>query len=69
MNTVSEAIAHFKTLHYTYLNSVELQFIHMANGGDGTEAQEGEIRNTYYPTWTTNMFQEVCDKMGWDWQS
>ena len=48
------------------LNSIEVQFMHMAKGGDGSEAMEGEIRKTYYPTWSNKDFKSVCVEMGWD---
>ena len=51
------------------LNSIEVQFVHMAKGGDGSEAMEGEIRNTYYPTWSTEDFQTMCNRMGWDFKT
>jgi hypothetical protein len=38
----------------------------MAKGGDGSEAMEGEIRKTYYPTWSNKDFKLVCVEMGWD---
>ena len=50
------------------LTSMEVQFTHMAQGGDGTAASEGEIRKTYYPTWSTKDFQTVCDVLGWDYR-
>ena len=51
------------------INSIEAQFIHMAQGGDGSAAMEGEIRKTYYPTWSTKDFQTMCDRMGWDFKT
>ena len=65
--TVRDTITRFKTLRPGMINSIEVQFIHMAQGGDGSAAHEGEIRNKYYPGWTTQMFQQVCNEMGWDW--
>ena len=53
---------------YSMLRSCEVQFRHMAQGGDGTAASEGEIRKTYYPHWTTQNFRTVCDVMGWDYR-
>ena len=47
------------------LNSIETQFIHMAQGGDGTAAWEGEIRKTFYPEWENADFKVVCEAMGW----
>ena len=68
---IQDKIAHFgmmkKNGYYSLLRSVEAQFIDMAQGGDGTAAMEGEIRNTYYPTWSTKNFQTVCDVMGWEY--
>lgn len=66
---ISNKIKHFQTLPRGMAISVECQFIHMAQGGDGSEAQEGEIRQTYYPTWTTEDFQKVCRSMGWDYKT
>ena len=63
-------IAHFKKLkgmnQSSMLTSIEVQFIHMAQGGDGTAAMEGEIRKAYYPTWTNKDFESACEVMGWD---
>ena len=50
------------------LLSIEVQFRHMAQGGNGEAAHEGEIRATYYPTWSTKDFQTVCDVFGWDYR-
>ena len=64
-------ISHFQKLEenkrHSMLNSVSLQFRHMAQGGDGTAASEGEIRKQYYPTWSTKDFRTVCKVMGWDY--
>jgi|TARA_R110001592_G_scaffold275122_5_gene542123 hypothetical protein len=64
-------ISHFQKLkenkRHSMLNSVSLQFRHMAQGGDGTAASEGEIRKQYYPTWSTKDFRTVCKVMGWDY--
>ena len=65
-------IAHFQKLRENnrrgMLNSIEAQFIHMAQGGDGTAAMEGEIRKTYYPTWADKDFKSACQIMGWKWE-
>jgi len=65
-------ITHFQKLKANnrtgMLYSIKLQFIHMAQGGDGTAAMEGEIRKTYYPTWTDKDFKSACQTMGWDWE-
>jgi len=62
-------IAHFKKLkeknRHSMLLSISLQFRHMAQGGDGTAASEGEIRKQYYPDWSNKDFQTVCSVMGW----
>ena len=50
------------------LNEVEIQFIHMAQGGDGSAAKMGDVRNTYYSGWDDTFFQLVCDGMDWDWR-
>jgi len=50
------------------LNEAEIQFIHMAQGEDGSAAEMGYIRNTYYSGWDNTFFQLICDGMGWDWR-
>ena len=50
------------------VNSISTQFRHMAQGGNGDAAAEGEIRKTYYPEWTTQDFRKVCDVFGWDYR-
>ena len=68
---IQDKIAHFRMMKengfHSFLRSTELQFIDMAQGGDGTAAMEGEIRKTYYPEWSTKNFQTVCDVMGWEY--
>ena len=68
---LQQRIEHFQKMkakgRISQLRSIETQFIHMARGGDGTAAHEGEIRKTYYPTWSTKDFQTVCDVFGWDY--
>ncbi len=49
--------------------SISTQFMHMAQGGNGDAAHEGEIRETYYPEWSTKDFQTVCDVFGWDYRA
>ncbi len=51
------------------LNEVEMQYIEMAQGGDGSIAMMGNIRKEYYGTMPDVFFQRVCDEMGWDWRS
>ncbi len=60
-------IARFNKMRSGILYSIKLQFVHMAQDGDGTAAMEGEIRKTYYPHWSTKNFQVVCDAMGWEY--
>jgi len=64
-------IAHFQRLNeqkrHSQMLSIEVQFRHMAQGGNGDAASEGEIRKQYYPTWSTKDFQTVCKVMGWDY--
>jgi len=66
-------IQHFKKMikagRWGMLASIEAQFVHMAKGGDGSDAMEGEIRKTYYPTWSTEDFQTMCNRMGWDFKT
>ena len=68
---LQQRIAHFQKIkakgRLSQLRSIEAQFIHMAQGGDGTAAEEGEIRKTYYPTWSTKDFQTVCNVFGWNY--
>jgi hypothetical protein len=45
----------------------------MANGGDGGTAGsglpgEGTIRSEYYPGYPNAFFQELCDRMRWNWR-
>lgn len=49
------------------LDEVEMQFVEMAQGGDGTVAQMGNIREEYYESIPDKFFQVVCDMMGWEW--
>ena len=50
------------------LNEVEIQFVHMAQGGDGSRAQMGNIREQYYPDAPNRFFQLVCEMMGWEYK-
>jgi hypothetical protein len=67
---VQDRIKHFIRLKnsraFSMLRSIEVQFCHMAQGGDGSAAMEGEIKQNYYPTWKAQDFQTVCDVMGWE---
>ena len=49
------------------VNEAAHQFIHMAQGGDGSAAECGEIRNRYYEGRPDRFFQLVCEGMGWNW--
>ena len=49
------------------LNEVEVQFVHMAQGGDGSRAEMGNIRAEYYPGYPNRFFQLVCEMMGWEY--
>jgi hypothetical protein len=51
----------------TMLNEVEIQFVEMAQGGDGSAAMMGNIRDEYYQGYPDRFFQLVCDMMGWDY--
>ena len=69
MKTVENTIARLKSLPASFEVSMYCQFVHMANGGDGSAAHEGEIRKKYgYSHWSDEMFQQVCDAMGWNWK-
>ena len=50
------------------MNEVEMQFIEMAQGGDGTCTQQGNIREDFYRGFPNLFFQRVCDAMGWSWR-
>ena len=69
---VQDRIKHFIRLKnsgaFSMLRSIEVQFCHMAQGGDGSAAMEGEIRKTYYPAWSTEDFQSACQIMGWAYE-
>jgi len=49
------------------LNEVEIQFVHMAQGGDGSAAAMGNIRDQYYQGFPNRFFQLVCEMMGWNY--
>ena len=50
------------------LNEVEVQFVHMAQGGDGSKAEMGNIREQYYKDCPNAFFQLVCEMMGWEYR-
>ena len=69
LTNVINRFSRFQENGDTYrLRSIEVQFCHMAQGGNGDAAHEGEIRETYYPEWSTKDFQTVCDVFGWDYR-
>ena len=49
------------------LNEVEMQFVEMAQGGDGSVAMMGNIREEFYKGYPDKFFQLVCDMMGWEY--
>ena len=49
------------------LNEAEIQFVHMAQGGDGSAAEMGNIRDQYYAGYPDRFFQLVCEMMGWEY--
>ena len=49
------------------MNEVEMEFIEMAQGGDGSIAELGNIREEHYSDKEDTFFQAVCDALGWDW--
>ena len=49
------------------LNEVKIQFVHMAQGGDGSRAMMGDIRGQYYSGYPNRFFQLVCEMMGWEY--
>ena len=70
---VEQRIAWFKTRGHggmtpMMMNECEMQFIEMAQGGDGTCTQQGNIREEYYKGFPDSFFQRVCDALGWKWQ-
>ncbi len=50
------------------LSEVKQQFVEMAQGGDGSAAQMGNIRSEYYTGYPDKFFQVVCDMMGWEYK-
>lgn len=50
------------------MNEVEMQYIEMAQGGDGTITMMGNIREKYYGNMPDRYFQLVCNEMGWNWK-
>ena len=68
---VAEAIVHFRTMakttkSKTMMLEIEMQFIEMAQGGDGSIAEMGNIREEFYNDKEDTFFQAVCDAFGWD---
>jgi len=54
-------------MSHMMLNECKMQFIEMAQGGDGSIAMMGNIREEYYKNHPNKFFQVVCDMMGWEW--
>ena len=50
------------------LDEAKIQFVHMAQGGDGSAAMMGNIRDQYYTDYPDHFFQLVCEMMGWEWR-
>ena len=74
MKSAQETIEKYKSrnggcMTEMMLNEVELQYIEMAQGGDGTIAMMGNIRAQYYTEEPDSFFQAVCDGMKWDWKT
>ena len=70
---VETKVAWFKTKGHgmmttMMLNECEMQFIEMAQGGDGTCTQQGNIREDFYKGFPDSFFQKVCDALGWKWR-
>ena len=68
VETITRFNKFIKKKQQSRMLSIETQFRHMAQGGNGDAANEGEIRKTYYPEWSTKDFQAVCDVFGWDYR-
>ena len=49
------------------MDEVEMQFIEMAQGGDGTCTQQGNIRKNHYEGKPDQFFQAICNELGWKW--
>ena len=47
------------------LNECKMQFIEMAQGGDGSVAMMGNIRSNHYEGKPDEFFQHVCNVLGW----
>jgi hypothetical protein len=70
---VETKIAWFKTKGHgimspMMMNEAEMQFIEMAQGGDGSGSNMGNIRKEYYKGFPDSFFQRVCDALGWSWK-
>ena len=68
---VAKKIAHITSLMKnslagTMVTEIEMQFVEMAQGGDGSITFTGNIREQYYNGKPDTFFQEVCDHFGWD---
>lgn len=67
---VERKVAHYESRMNGFatdmmMNEARIQYVHMAQGGDGTAAECGEIRKTYYKGFPDEFFQAVCNRLGW----
>ncbi len=76
MKEVGERVAHYSKLRATNAGStllaeVKLQYVDMANGGDGgdlgftDENGNSTCRSINYPRHPDRFFKNVCHLMGW----
>jgi hypothetical protein len=70
---VETKVAWFKTRGHgcmspMMLNECEMQFIEMAQGGDGSCTHQGNIRESHYKGYPDSFFQKVCDQMSWSYR-
>ncbi len=71
-DTAFRKVEHFRSrgsgmMSEMMLNEVEMQFVEMAQGGDGTCTMQGNIRDEFYEGYPDKFFQVVCDMMGWEY--
>tara|TARA_B100000700_G_C14349710_1_gene536562 strand:- start:203 stop:442 length:240 start_codon:yes stop_codon:yes gene_type:complete len=74
LNAAKQRAAWYKSsgqgmMSHMMMNEAKAQYIHMAQGGDGTITQTGNIREHYYAGKPDEFFQVVCDELGWEWRS
>ena len=63
-NTVDSLRSQWRDIEPNYGSR---DYIDMANGGYGVTIRHK--RAYVYPDWTDEMFQIVCDMLGWDWKN